>query len=150
MSTKHTPWYSGSSARAAASPISLTTGSRIVWLIAGAPVMPDRLPGGMPDAVRRPLEPLLPEIPLKARIFEEEHYLFAQLLASSPAVTLLWQVADDDGRARSESPFVARLRGAGVLPDPQPVVGPYAAGYAPAMADRDLDMPSAHIRCATE
>jgi hypothetical protein len=67
----------------------------------------------LPDAVRRRLEPLLPEIPVKARGFEEEHHLFAQLLASSPDVTLSWQVADDEGRARSPSPFVERLRSAG-------------------------------------
>jgi len=67
-----------------------------------------------PDSVRRPLEPLLAEIPIKARGFEEEHYLFAQLLAASPEVTLSWQVADDEGRARSPSPFVERLRSAGL------------------------------------
>lgn len=67
----------------------------------------------LPDAVRRRLEPLLPEIPVKARGFEEEHFLFAQLLASSPLVTLSWQVANDEGRARAASPFVERLRSAG-------------------------------------
>ena len=69
----------------------------------------------LPDSVRRPLEAVLPEIPVKARGFEEEHYLFAQLLSASPQVTLSWQVADDEGKARSPSPFVDRLRGAGVL-----------------------------------
>jgi hypothetical protein len=69
----------------------------------------------LPDSVRRPLEPLLPEVPIKARGFEEEHYLFAQLLASAPELTLSWQVADDEGRARSPSPFVERLRSAELL-----------------------------------
>lgn len=87
------------------------------------PLLDDPL---LPDVVRRPLEPLLPEIPLKSRTFEEEHYLFAQLLAASPQVTLSWQVADDDGRARTVSPFIERLRGAGVLPEPLDVVGAHA------------------------
>ncbi|HJO22937.1 MAG: PD-(D/E)XK nuclease family protein [Myxococcota bacterium] len=72
------------------------------------PVLEDPL---LPDAVRRPLEVLLPEIPVKGRGHEEEHYLFAQLAAAAPQVTLAWQVADDEGNARAASPFVERLRG---------------------------------------
>jgi hypothetical protein len=71
------------------------------------PIVEDAL---LPDAVRRPLaESVLAELPVKARGFEEEHYLFAQLVSSSPNVTLSWQVASDDGRARSPSPFAERL-----------------------------------------
>jgi RecB family exonuclease len=69
----------------------------------------------LPDSVRRAVTSVLPEMPVKARGFEEEHYLFAQLLAASGDVTLSWQVADDEGRARSPSPFIDRLRGAAVL-----------------------------------
>lgn len=71
------------------------------------PILEDPL---LPDALRVRLETLLPEIPVKARGFDEEHYLFAQLLSASPRVTLSWQVADDDGRARAVSPLVERLR----------------------------------------
>ena len=81
-----------------------------------------------PDAVRRPLEPLLPEIPLRSRGFEEEHHLFAQLVSSGDSVTLCWQVADDEGRASAPSPFVERMRGAGALPEPLDVPGPLAPG----------------------
>jgi len=75
------------------------------------PLLEDPL---LPDAVRWPLEVLLPEIPIKGRGHEEEHYLFAQLVATAPEVTLAWQVADDDGKARAASPFVERLHSAGI------------------------------------
>ena len=75
------------------------------------PVLEDPL---LPDSVRRPLEVVLPEIPVKARGHEEERYLFAQLLAAARAVTLSWQVADDDGKARAPSPFLERLNGSDV------------------------------------
>ncbi|MBW2270694.1 MAG: PD-(D/E)XK nuclease family protein [Deltaproteobacteria bacterium] len=87
------------------------------------PLLEDPL---FPDIVRRPLESLLPEIPLKSRTFEEEHYLFAQLLSASSNVTLSWQLADDDGRARPVSAFVERLRGAGVLSAPEHIPGAHA------------------------
>jgi hypothetical protein len=62
------------------------------------------------DALRHALQAVLPEIPIKRRGFEEERYLFAQLLAASPRVTLSWQTEDDEGTARSPSPLVERLR----------------------------------------
>jgi RecB family exonuclease len=71
------------------------------------PIQEDPL---LPDALRGRLEQVLPEIPVKARGFDEEHYLFAQILSASPRVTLSWQVADDDGRALAVSPLVDRLR----------------------------------------
>lgn len=64
----------------------------------------------LPDALRRPLRDVLPDLPLKQRGHAEEAYLFAQLLSSSPRVTLSWQRVDDDGRPRAASPFVERLR----------------------------------------
>ncbi len=71
----------------------------------------------LPDEARRALLPLLPDMPVKARGFEEEHHLFAQLLSSSPAVVLSWQSADDEGRARSPSPLLERLRLSGAAPE---------------------------------
>ena len=64
----------------------------------------------LPDDVRRQLSVLLPDIPIKSRGFAEEHYLFAQLLSSSPRVTLSWQAVSDDGKARSPSPLVEATR----------------------------------------
>jgi len=65
----------------------------------------------LPDDLRRRLEArLLPEIAVKRRGFEEEHYLFAQLLSASPRVVLSWQETGDDGRTRSPSPLLERLR----------------------------------------
>lgn len=63
----------------------------------------------LPDWIRTGLSSLLPDVPIKARGYEEERYLFAQLLSSSPHVTISWQSSDDDGRAKSPSPFVHKL-----------------------------------------
>ncbi|HYC23746.1 MAG TPA: PD-(D/E)XK nuclease family protein [Candidatus Bathyarchaeia archaeon] len=68
----------------------------------------------IPDAVRIRMLALLPDLPIKARGFDEERYLFAQLLSSSPRVTLSWQSMDDDGRAGAPSPLLERIRLAGV------------------------------------
>jgi RecB family exonuclease len=64
----------------------------------------------LPDSLRRVLGSVLPDIPIKRRGFEEERYLFAQLLSAAPHLTLSWQTEDDDGAARSPSPLVERLR----------------------------------------
>ncbi len=64
----------------------------------------------LPDVVRRALLPVLPDLALKETGFAEERYLFAQLLSASPRVTLSWQTADDDGKPRSPSPLVQRMR----------------------------------------
>lgn len=64
----------------------------------------------LPDALRARLRVLLPEMPVRARVRDEERHLFASLCAAAPSVLLAWQHADDDGRARTESPFVVRLR----------------------------------------
>lgn len=71
----------------------------------------------LPDALRRGLESVLPDVPLKARGFDEERYLFAQLVAASPRVFVSWSSASDDGRARAPSPFAERLRLAGGEPE---------------------------------
>lgn len=62
------------------------------------------------DDLRRILRRVLPDVPVKRSGFDEERYLFAQLLAASPAVTLSWQTADDDGKPVSPSPLAERLR----------------------------------------
>ncbi|HEV2845622.1 MAG TPA: hypothetical protein VG477_12295, partial [Thermoanaerobaculia bacterium] len=64
----------------------------------------------LPDDLRRILQRVLPDVPVKRSGFDEERYLFAQLLSASPAVTLSWQGADDDGKPLSPSPLVERLR----------------------------------------
>ncbi|HYO12374.1 MAG TPA: PD-(D/E)XK nuclease family protein, partial [Thermoanaerobaculia bacterium] len=64
----------------------------------------------LPDDLRLVLQRVLPDVPVKRSGFDEERYLFAQLLSASPAVTLSWQAADDDGRPLSPSPLVERLR----------------------------------------
>lgn len=68
------------------------------------PLLPDRLRAHL--ALRTGV---LTELPVKGRGRDEERYLFAQLVAASPAVTLSWQVSDDDGKARSASPLVERV-----------------------------------------
>jgi hypothetical protein len=70
------------------------------------PVREDPL---LPDDLRRALQGVLPDVPAKRSGFDEERYLFAQLLSASPEVTLSWQSRDADGRALSLSPLVERL-----------------------------------------
>ena len=62
------------------------------------------------DDLRRILQRVLPDVPVKRSGFDEERYLFAQLLSASPFVTLSWQTADDDGKPLPASPLVERLR----------------------------------------
>jgi len=68
----------------------------------------------LPDRLRQAIErDLLPQVPVKRLGFDEERFLFAQLLSSSGSVTVSWQACDDDGKARPPSPLVERLRLAG-------------------------------------
>ena len=64
----------------------------------------------LPDSLRLLLRGLLPDIPVKRRGFEEERYLFAQLLSSSPRVVLSRPLATRDGRPYAASPLWERLR----------------------------------------
>ncbi|MEO6192773.1 MAG: hypothetical protein ABIS20_07165, partial [Thermoanaerobaculia bacterium] len=64
----------------------------------------------LPDDLRRILQRVLPDVPIKRAGFDEERYLFAQLLSAAPTVTLSWQTADDDGKPLPASPLVERLR----------------------------------------
>jgi RecB family exonuclease len=67
-----------------------------------------------PDSLRRLLGRegygVLPDLPVKRSGYDEERFLFAQLLASAPRVTLSWQEADNDNKVRTPSPLVERLR----------------------------------------
>jgi PD-(D/E)XK nuclease superfamily len=84
----------------------------------------------LPDRVRLAIErDVLPEIPIKRRGFDEERYLFAQLLSSAASVTLSWQACDDDGKARPPSPLIERLRLAHAAHD-VPLVGAVLAPVA--------------------
>lgn len=61
------------------------------------------------DDLRGVLARLIPDVPIKQRGFDEERYLFAQLLAAAPRVTLSWPLADREGRPLAASPLVERL-----------------------------------------
>jgi RecB family exonuclease len=65
----------------------------------------------LPDELRRVLQRVLPDVPIKLGGFDEERYLFAQLLSAAPEVVLSWQESDDDGRPIPRSPLVDLLRG---------------------------------------
>jgi hypothetical protein len=69
-------------------------------------IRPDPL---LPDSVRRALSETLEDLPIKATGFDEERYLFAQLLSASPVVTLCWQAQTDAGRECAPSTLVERL-----------------------------------------
>jgi len=81
------------------------------------PIRPDPL---LPDELRRVLQRVLPDVPIKETGFDEERYLFAQLLSASPRVVLSWQRIDDAGAVRPPSPLVARL-GLGEPVEAEPV-----------------------------
>ncbi len=94
------------------------------------------------DDLRRSLRDLLPDLPVKLAGYDEERYLFAQLLSAAPEVTLSWRTADDDGRPLAPSPLVERLGLAGGaagggrrLPAPAPARPALAAPPAPEEGD---------------
>jgi hypothetical protein len=70
------------------------------------PLLPDALRAALVDQGRG----VVPDLPLKLGGFDEERYLFAQLLSASPQVTLSWQAMDDDGKERAASTLVERIR----------------------------------------
>lgn len=63
----------------------------------------------LPDDLRRALHPVLPDLPVKLAGFDEERYLFAQLLAAAPEVTLSWRTVTEEGQPLPVSPLVDRL-----------------------------------------
>lgn len=77
----------------------------------------------LPDDLRRRLRVLFPDIPVKREGYDEERYLFAQLLSAAPHVSLSWQCIDDENHAMTRSPLVERLfwgRSAAGRPLPEP------------------------------
>lgn len=64
----------------------------------------------LPDPVRAALAPMLPSLPRRGAAFMFERYLFTTLLAGAPQAMLTWQGSDDDGKEKSASPLVDRLR----------------------------------------
>ncbi|MDH3746355.1 MAG: PD-(D/E)XK nuclease family protein, partial [Acidobacteriota bacterium] len=98
----------------------------------------------LPDPLRHVLGRsgfgVLPDLPVKKKGFHEERYLFAQLLSSSPRITVSWQEVDEQQNLRAVSPLVERLRLAGTrdkdkndnsadfVASARPVFSPDAAG----------------------
>ena len=64
----------------------------------------------LPDGLRRRLRAVLPDLPVKREGYDEERYLFAQLLSSSPDAVVSHPAVDEDGRHRPASPLLERLR----------------------------------------
>ena len=62
----------------------------------------------LPDALRRALRDVLPDLPVKAEGHEEERFLFAQLCAAAPQVHLSCAQRDATGRATPPSPLFER------------------------------------------
>ena len=87
----------------------------------------------LPDALRERVRDVLPDVPVKKLGHDEERYLFAELVASSPQVTLSWPLASDEGRPCARSSFVERLRWAGAFAEPalaRSVLAPAPSGPA--------------------
>jgi len=68
----------------------------------------------LPDVLRRRLRSVLPDLPVKSEGYDEERYLFAQLLSSSSDTVVSHPELDADGRRRPASPLLERLRSADV------------------------------------
>lgn len=98
----------------------------------------------LPDALRRALESVLPDVPVKQRAEDEERYLFAALSCAAPAVTLSWLVTSDDGKERPASPLVEALRGRFVTKPAPLLLGP-VPGPRPA-SEHALQAGIAHER----
>jgi RecB family exonuclease len=64
----------------------------------------------LPDGLRERLRDVLELLPVKRDGHDEERFLFAQLLAAAPEVTLSAPLCDEDGKARPVSPLLERLR----------------------------------------
>jgi len=64
----------------------------------------------LPDGLRRRLRAVLPDLPVKREGFDEERYLFAQLISSSANTVVSHPAVDEDGRRRPASPLLERLR----------------------------------------
>jgi hypothetical protein len=70
------------------------------------------------DALRQRLTVLLPELPLKSGVFDEDRYLFAQLLGSARDVTISWRRTDEDGKLQPMSPLLVGVGESAAVPAP--------------------------------
>ncbi|HEX6863858.1 MAG TPA: PD-(D/E)XK nuclease family protein, partial [Thermoanaerobaculia bacterium] len=95
----------------------------------------------LPDDLRRVLQRVLPDVPVKLAGFDEERWLFAHLLSASPAVTLSWQGVDEDGKALSPSPL---LRDLGDVPKVPPLWSREAVGQGPRTAGERAVLAALH------
>lgn len=68
----------------------------------------------LPDAIRARLREVLPDLPVKREGFDEERFLFAQLLSAAEQVTLCWSDTNAEGRPQPRSPLLESLLRAGV------------------------------------
>ncbi|MEC8193521.1 MAG: PD-(D/E)XK nuclease family protein [Myxococcota bacterium] len=76
-----------------------------------------------PDAARRALQVVLPDLRLRMDGLLEERFLFAQLVNSAPAVVLTSSRIAADGKRLHPSPFLNELMLAGALdPVPEPIL----------------------------
>ena len=102
------------------------------------PVVEDPL---LPDAARRALRSVLQDLRLKKLGGLEERFLFAQLLASAPAVTLTCARLDVGGSHAHPSAFLVELQLAGVVGEPlaeAPVLErPWAVAVRQALSGAD-------------
>jgi len=64
----------------------------------------------LPDALRRRLRAVLPDLPVKREGYAEERFLFAQLLSASAHAVISYPSVDENGRRRPASPLLERLR----------------------------------------
>jgi hypothetical protein len=81
----------------------------VLGLNRGAFPRPIREDPLLPDRARRALRALLPELPIKREGFDEERFLFAQLLAAGPSLTLSYSEWDEQGRPLAPSPLLDAL-----------------------------------------
>ncbi len=95
------------------------------------------------DDLRRLLSGVLPDIPIKSRGHGEERYLFAQLLTSSPRITVSWSEGDAEGRPTAPSPLLERLRWS--LGEALPEVAVGALFAAPLGVEETLLRPTEEI-----
>ena len=87
----------------------------------------------LPDALRVRVRDVLADVPVKKLGHDEERFLFAELVASAPHVTLSWPLASDEGRPCARSSFVERLRWGGGFEEPavaRSVLVPMSGGPA--------------------
>jgi RecB family exonuclease len=101
------------------------------------PIREDAL---LPDRLRRRLRELLPELPIKRDGFDEERFLFAQLLTAAPVLTLSFPSWDAEGKPLAASPLLdALLRAQPVraAPEPSCATPRERAGLAGLSAPRD-------------